>query len=718
MGEEIASYCRICPALCGILVEVDDGRVVAVRGDREHPLSKGYTCPKGRLLPDEHNAPDRLRSSLKRNPSGDFASIDSQRAITEVAERLSAIVDRCGPRSVALYVGTRGYEILQLAAATAWLDGIGSPSFYSTYTIDQPGKDLARAIHGSWPAGFQDVSTSDVVMLVGNNPLVSGFAAYTGFPVTNPRVELAARRRSGQKLIVIDPRRTETAAHADLHLQPLPGHDPEILAAMVRVVIDEGRFDADFVRRWATRVDELRVAVEPFTPERAARAADVDAADIVHAARLFADGPRGCAIGGTGPNMAPHPILTEYLLLCLNTLCGRYRRAGEVVPNPGVLTPGRSVVEGARGPRSIWGAGPQPRVRGLASVYGQMPSSALADEILEPGDGQIRALVVSGGNPLVALPDHQKAQRALRSLDLLVTLDVRMSQTAEISDYVIACALSLEKCDATVASDLRFPRPFAQFTPAAVPPPGDVIEEWEFFWGLARAMGTPWDLNRRIGMPIPVDAVGMNIGRKPTSADLWAMLCSGARVPLEEVQRHPHGLAPDLDPVVIGPCDPRNEDRLQLADPTMLDELRAIASELGSANEKPRFLLVSRRMWQFHNSWGQNIDRLREAHAPSPAHMNPADLVDLGVESGDVVSIASSHGELQAVAVAASDVRRGVVSMPHCWGSVDGADDPLGAGACTNRLVDSESDLSAIVGMARQSAIPVEVWKASGVVGD
>ena len=418
-------------------------------------------------------------------------------------------------------------------------------------------------------------------------------------------------RQRGQRLIVIDPRRTETASLAAIHLQPRPGHDSEILASMLHVILSERRFDEHFVSAWATGLEVLREAVAPFVPSRVAAIADVPVDDIVAAARLFAAGPRGCAVGGTGLNMAPHPVLAEYLLLCLNTLCGRYRRAGEPVPNQGVLTAGRALEAGARRPRRIWGDGPQPRVRGLATMYGQMPASALADEILAPGDGQIRALIVSGGNPLVALPDHQKAQQALRSLDLLVSLDVRLSQTARLADYVIGCRLSLEKMDTTLASDLRFPVPFAQFTPAVREPGFDVIEEWEFFWALAQAMGTPWDLNRRVGMPIPLDASGdLPAGRKPTALELWQMLCASSRVPLDELRRHPHGISPALPPVRVLPPRADNIDRLELADAEMLRELDEL-DEIAEPNVARPYRLIARRMWEFHNSWGQNIDVLR-----------------------------------------------------------------------------------------------------------
>src|SRR4029077_9838406 len=175
---------------------------------RLHPMSQGYTCTKGRALPEEVHAPDRLTGALRRSRAGVLGPVATDRAVEEIAERLHGIIEEHGPRAVALYVGTRGYEVLQLAGALAWLRGIESPSFYSTYTIDQPGKDLARARHGSWPAGFQDVATSDVVMLVGTSPVFSTVTSYIGMPMTNIRMELRRMRANGLRVIVVDPRRT------------------------------------------------------------------------------------------------------------------------------------------------------------------------------------------------------------------------------------------------------------------------------------------------------------------------------------------------------------------------------------------------------------------------------------------------------------------------------------------------------------------------------
>jgi anaerobic selenocysteine-containing dehydrogenase len=594
------------------------------------------------------------------------------------------------------------------------LRGIGSPGFYSTYTIDQPGKDLARSRHGSWPAGFQDVATSDVVMLVGTNPVVSTVTSYIGMPMTNIRMELRRMRAEGLRVIVVDPRRTETAAVADIHLRPRPGTDAVVLAGMLRVILTESRHDGDFVDRFTHGARDLGDVLDAFTPEVVEARSGVPAADLVQAARLFAEGPRGCAVGGTGINMSPHPTLNEYLLLCLNTVCGRYRRAGERVTNPGVLTGGRSLVEGPRGPKPITGRGAeQPRVRNLRSFYDQMPAAALADEVLTEGEGQIRALVVSGGNPLVALPDGKKTRRALGSLDLLVSLDVRMAQTAAISDYVIACPTSLEKADATLASDLRFPVPFAQYTGPVVAPAADLVEEWDFFRRLAHAMGTPWDLGGRVGMPIPVDVDTADADEPETADALWDRLCGAGAVPLSEVRAHPHGLLADVPAAVIETMrdDVAATARLELADPEMLDELDAVLREgsMRAGDDKWPFLLTSRRMTEYFNSWGQDIPAVRRRHGVNPAFLHPSDVEALGLVDGELALIESAHGIIRAVVQSAPDVAPSTVSIAHCWGGEPEDDDVRTVGSQVNDLVSNEDPISDEVGMARQSAIPVRV---------
>ena len=288
-------------------------------------------------------------------------------------------------------------------------------------------------------------------------------------------------------------------------------------------------------------LEELRAAVEPFTLDYVERRAGVDADAVAAAARRFARGPRGAAVAGTGPNMAPHPLSTEMLVCVLNTLCGRYGRAGDEVNHAGVLGAGYQPREGALPPREFWGYLEQPRVRGLRTLNWEQPSAALCDEILTPGDGQVRALICNGGNPAVAFPGQEKVVRALESLDLLVCLDVHLGPTARLADYVFGCKLSLEKPDYTRHLEWYFPVPFAQYTPAIIEAEGDVIDEWELFWGLAHRMRVPLELGRApLGPPVanprPVD-----IDTKPTTDELMEIEAADARVSLAEVKRYPSG---------------------------------------------------------------------------------------------------------------------------------------------------------------------------------
>src|SRR5258705_7542242 len=489
--ETHPSICRFCHAHCAILVDVEDGRAVRVRGDRENPIYHGYTCAKGRALPEQHAHPDRLLPPQKRTPAGAHVAIPQAQAIAEVAARVQAIVDRHGPRSVALYTGTFSFPYPAAAPiAIAWMEAIGSPMLFTSATIDQPGKMVAPALHGRWAGGAQPFEGADTWLLVGANPTVS---KSIGVPCYNPAFYLHEAVRGGMKLIVIDPRRSDAAKQAFVHLQGRPGEDPTILAGMLRVILRERLFDPDFVRENALGLDALTRTVEPFTPDYVERRADVPRAQLELAARTFARARRGCANAGTGPNMSGRGNLTEYLLLCLNTLCGRWLRAGERIPNPGALLPTARAKAQPVPPTLGWGFGEKLRVRGFSNTAAGLPTAALADEILLPGDGQVRALFCLGGNPMAAWPDQIKTFAAMQALELLVTFDIKMSATAKLAHYVIAPRLTLEQpgmslpAETLVPYSMGYGMPYAQYTPAIVEPPegSDLIEEWEFFYGMA-----------------------------------------------------------------------------------------------------------------------------------------------------------------------------------------------------------------------------------------
>ena len=736
-SETHTSICRFCHANCGILVEVEEGRPVRVTGDPANPAYFGFTCAKGRRLPDQHAHPDRLLHSQKRvgpgggesgrGPGGRYASISSEQAMDEVAERISAIVEKHGPRSVGLYVGTySGPHPASIPSAVGWMLGLGSKMVFTSSAIDQPGKHVANAIHGRWLGGSHVFDESDVWMLIGNNPLISMSG---GIPPSNPSRRLREAKKRGMKFIVIDPRRTEVARFADLFLQPRPGEDSAILAGMLHVVFREGLYDAAFLEEHVAGFSELEEAVAPFTPEYAAHRAGLEASEIEAAARLFAEGPKGCGVAGTGPNMSPHGNLTEYLLLALNTVCGRWRREGEAVANPGALLPRATPKAQALAPRAGWGRGESLRSRPLGSSAAGLPTAALADEILFEGEGRIRALLCLGSNPVAAWPDQLKTIAAMESLDLLVTLDMKMSATSKYADYVIAPKLSLEVPGISVSSEaieqtyvaMGYSEPFAQYSKAIVSPPAeaDVIEEWEFFYGLAQRMGFPLMCH-----PIRPEtgvlrahrrSVSLDMQQKPTTDELLAAMMAESRVPLEELKRHPHGQIFGDETIRVAPADPDATDRLDIGNADMLAELETIHAN-GTAEtvaESHSFQLISRRMPNVYNSSGRDISALQKDRPYNPAFLHPDDLAEVGVAEGDLVKIESEHGAILGIAAAAPELRRGVLSMAHCYGEGPESDGRVRElGSNTGRLIDNERHFDPHTGISRMSAIPVSIEPA------
>ena len=715
-----ASLCRLCTAYCPILVTVEDGRATRVTGNPRAPLFGGYTCPKGRALPAQHYGPARLLRSQRRHADGSFAPIGSEAAMDEIAARLQAIVAAHGPRSVAVYTGMGSVPyVASYGIAAGWLQALGSPMFFTAGSIDKPGILIALAMHGMWQAGQPRMEAAEAWLMVGINPVIS---KSPGFPGQNPGQVLKDMVGRGTKLIVIDPRRTETAKRAHIHLQPRPGEDPTLLAGLIHIILAEGLQDHAFVAAETQGVEALREAVAPFDPAYAARRADVPVEDLLAAARTFAAARRAGVSCGTGPSFSTHSTLTEYLALCLTTLCGGWLRAGEPVSKPNVLLPAFEAKAQPWPPFQGWGFEPRLRVRGLGGCASGLSAAALADEILLPGEGQVRALIVLGGNPMMAWPDQTKTFEALKSLDLLVTLDTEMTSTAELSHYVIAPKLTLETPASTYMPESvkyygttrGFEQPFAAYTPALVPPPpeADVIEDWELFWGLAQRLGFKIRVTQRFGNGPqaehpPADFELDPAGPKPTTDEIIARSHARSRIPLDLTKQHPDGAVFDIGETV-GPRDPGNDARLELAAPLMLDELALVRGTPPLEDPAFPFRLVSRRMNRVLNSFGRRIPELA-GDGRNPAYMHPDDMAELGLADDDAVTLRSPHGAIEAHVKAEAALRRGVISMAHGFGAAPGKDDPSSFGGNTGRLLSNEAEFDAITGLPRMSAVPVQI---------
>jgi anaerobic selenocysteine-containing dehydrogenase len=728
MSEIVPTLCRLCIAHCGVLatVEDDNGRrkVTRVTGDPDNPLFLGYTCPKGRALPELHNHAGRLLQSLRRQPDGRHAPIASEQAAVEVADRIRAIVDEHGPRAVACYVGTPNVGSPAAAGmGNAFMRALGSRMFFTSNTIDQPGKQIAMALHGKWLGGEPDFERADAWLLVGNNPIISKSA---GLPGQNPAQKLKEATARGLRLIVIDPRVSDCARKAAIHLQCRPGEDHAILAGMIRVIIDEQLYDADFVAQNVTGFAALADAVAGYTPDYVADRAGIPAAQLVEAARVFARARVRHANSGTGPSFSMYCNLKEYLVACLNTVCGAWSRAGERVTRPNAMLPAYTPRAQAFPPFRGWGFGEQLRVRGLTDTAAGMPTAALADEILLPGEGQVKALICIGGNPMAAWPDQRKTQRAMEALDLLVTLDVEMSSTARLADYVIACKQTLETPGMSQSGEaikyfgtgIGFPNAYAQYSPAVADPPhgSDLVEEWEFFYRMADRLDLDLTFVAFFGFSryqeAPFEVVPVSRTEKPTTDALYAAICAHSRVPLEEVKRHPHGCIFDSE-VIVQPREPDCGDRLECGNPVMMAELaEVLAQDYRAQQATPDypFRFIPRRHNNFMNSTGRAITRLTGGRAWNPLWMHPDDIRAIGADEGGRVRVATPHDAILARVESDASLRRGVVAMAHAFGGLVDEDDRYAElGANTGRLVRTDEDYDPITGMPRMGNIPVAI---------
>jgi len=699
-------------------MEIDvenDATIVAVRGDRSDPLFEGYTCIKGRQLADQYHDLARLRNPLRRRPDGTFEAIGSSEALDAIAEKVAAIVAEHGPRSVASYTGTGAYQnSVGVPMAQAWHRGFDSPSIYTSLTIDQPAHRSALSRLGTWEAGWHNFTDADVSMAIGYNPIVSSYAAAGGLQGTNPVVKLREAKARGLKLIVIDPRKGELAAQADIWLQVTPGEDPTLLAAMINVILSRQMHDVDFCDSYVEpgQVESLAKAVAPFTLEYAADRCGLIAADIEAAAVMFATATRGSAGSGTGPNMAPHGTLMESLALTLNVLCGRANRAGDLLESPYMSSPGDT-----RRAQVIAPSHPTPgtphRVRGLAGLKEEMLTNALNDEILLEGEGQVRALIVSGGNPVQAFPDQIKTIQAMKSLELLVVIDHRMTATAELADFVLAPRGQLERADIPNVMDRRFPAPYTNYTDAVLDSGDDVLNEWEVFAGIAARNGTPIDLP---GGRLPVEA---QLTDEPLSDDdVIDHVFGNARMPMSEWRRQRQVIHEDRRVRVVE-ADEEATARFAIAPADVVKELAEVraeheGAELLASYDKDLypFRLVGRRLKHALNSLGSELPGLAKVATTNYAYTHPDDLVDLGADEADLLAISSARGTVIGVASADTTIKRGVIAMSHSWGGLATTDEKVREiGSPTNRLVDSENGTDRITGLPVMSAIPVRVQR-------
>ena len=707
-ARETLSFCRICMGHCGMVVSVDENnRLAGIRADREDLQTLGYACFKGLQSVEAHNSPQRLLHPLKRMPDGSFQKIGLEQALDEIAAKLGRIVARDGGEAVGGYKGGGAFFTASaVLMMNSLLNALGSPKAFSSVTIDQSAKFVAAGRIGLWPPGKVPMHRGDVFLLVGSNPLVS---VNPPFDMRNPMKRMKEAKARGMKLILIDPRRTETAKFADLFLQPLPGEDASLIAGILHIIFAEGWEDKEFCAAHIADVERLRRAVAPFTSDYVSARADVPKDKLLAAAQMFArDHHRGVAGSSTGPDMGPHSNLAEHLIEALNYVCGRVVRAGERIDNPGVLA--------ARHPRKAqavpagrwWEQGYKSRVGDFGVLDGELGTGIMADEILLPGKGQVKALIVHGGNPASSVPNQRRVVDALRSLELLVSIEPFMTVTAQISHYVLPPKMQYEREDLPfwLYERMCYPQDaFTRYTPAVAPPPpgSEVSDDWYLFWGLAKRLGLTLDY---LGQP-------MDMTTPPTTESLLAHVARHAPVPFAELQGAPRGALYEGQAEYALPADPDWQGRLTVAPDDVVAELAELAGEFPGAGASDfTHRLAVRRQRDVFNSVFRTLPQIKKRLPYNLAYINPEDLKGRGIAEGDRVEIISETGTIIAVAEADETVRSGVVSISHGFGGLPDDSDYAKDGASTNLLLASAADRQTINAMPQMTAIPVAIRRA------
>jgi anaerobic selenocysteine-containing dehydrogenase len=706
------SFCRNCGALCSMELTVEDNKIIAVTGDDTASPYGGYMCVKGRASVDFHNgAENRLVNSVKLMASGEFAKLPASRALDEIAAKLSTVVARHGPRSIAFFHGTGAYRsVLGGLLERAFAAEIGSPNFFSTMTVDQSAKWVTAGRMGTMASGKPSTRDIDLAVIVGNNPIVT-HQTYPFGPGESgaPSKSFAALKEHGGRIIVIDPRRTETARYADLLIQPLPGHDAAIFAAIAHILLRDGTYHKTFCERFVTQLDILREAVAPFTPQLAAARANVSVEQIEMAAQWIGSAKRAFVGSGTGPSMSAHSNLNDHMIEVVNALVGGYKRAGDPVRNPGTLKP-RATFETVAPAGRSWERGVKCRTADIGTLYGEFPTALLPQEILTPGPDKIRALIVFGGNPVMALGDPERGIPAFRDLELLVCLDARMNETAQLAHYVIATTQHFERADLSIPGDSLYPEAFAQYAPAIVPKPGDTIHDWEFFWGIASRMNVQLTLkywSYGLNYATMPSGLKLDVHNPPHEEDMFRFLCKDSRVPFDELRANPSGVRPDISPHYVQATED-NGVRLQLCPPDVAAELKAVLQE--APDTRFKYSLTCRRVLEAMNSAYRDSTRTTKKYPVNWAYMNPQDMQEDGLAENTVIEIESEAGRILGVVRAEAGLRRGVVSMTHLYGSLAPSTKPYEQrGSFTGRLTSLEKYLEPINFMPRFSGIPVNI---------
>ena len=750
MVETSYRTCPLCEATCGLEITHEAGRVVRIRGDRDDVFSHGFICPKGSTLRQLQEDPDRVRTPLVKR-DGAFVPVSWDEAFAEIERRLLPVIETHGGNAVATYLGNPSAHNLASMFVGPLLRSIGTTNRYSASTVDQMPKQVSAGLMFGTALSIPipDIDRTDHLLMLGANPYASNGSLMT-CPDYPGRIEALQAR--GGKLVVVDPRRTKTAEVADEHLFIRPGTDAFFLFALVHVLVDEGLVDLGSVGEWVNGLAEVETLARDFAPEAVAPVCGIDAATIRRTARELAAAPTAAVYGRIGTCTQEFGTLASWLVDVLNVLTGNLDRpGGAMFTTPvagGATTNGRPGVG-----RGITLGKYRTRVSGLPGAFGELPVVALAEEILTPGDGQVRALITVAGNPVLSTPNSAQLDAALATLELMVSVDIYVNETTRHADVILPVPGPLQRPHYDTALYQLAVRNVGNYSPATFRLDADgeegggrygELNEWEILAKLALIVqGAGADADPAIVDDLMITSmvesgIANRNGRihgRDRDEILDALAASGRRGPerildfqlrtgpygdgfgddglsLDVLIEHPHG-------VDMGPLEPRMPDvlrtatgRIELAPAELVADVARLRAAYERLADHDTLVLVGRRDLRSNNSWMHNVEVLVKGKPRCTMHVHPDDASRLGLTDGGRAKVASRVHAVEVPVEVTDSVMKGVVSIPHGWGH-DGEGVELAvarryAGVNTNLLTD-DRQFDVLSGNAALNGVPVTI---------
>ena len=699
-ARTVYTFCRYCSAACGIEVTVEANRTTKISADKQNPHSWQDFCAKGRTANQLVEHPRRILNPMRR--VGDsYVEASWDEAIADIATRMNTLIEADGPDAIGLYYGNpTGFSASNVLFMMAWLDAIGTQNRYAVGSVDQNAMHVvADAMYGSIVmAPVSDIDNCDYFLLVGANPAVSAWNWLETVPGGWKRA--LERQRQGATIVVVDPLRTETADKADVHLAVHPGQDWALLLAMLKVILDEGLEHKQDCAELATGIPELRALVAESDLDDLAARCDLPRDQIEKVARDFAEAPRAMVVTRTGVSLHAAGTIGEWLGHVLNVVTGRMDRPG-----------GRRFEPGYVDVLKLSGLATPPahtsRIQKRELVAGAHALAELPDEITTPGPGQIRAMVINCGNPVVSGPDGAKLDKALAGLDLLVVIDLVQRESHRHAHWLLPAVHWLERDDLMALTSNLHDEPYIQYGQRAVDPPPGAREEWRIFVDLAIAMRRPLFGAKGMNGFVGATRAMARITRRPALefSPRWlnrllvatSRKVNGHRVTWRELMANPHGL-------VLGPREfghfrdalRTHDKKVHVAPAEFVAHTRELLTEpKPEAPDSYRFQLGNRRNRHSMNSWLNELPGLHRSGKGNQALLNTEDAADLGIVDGDRVRVFSPVGAVELVAAVSDRPRRGLVVIDHGWGSrifdPRGGGAPESYGANRNLLIDGSS---------------------------